>query len=149
MISDYMTFMWRHRNDILVRCHLNVVIVIGIHICKLIVTTVVLSWPYVQFSVATANAISIRLPWWRHQMETFSAILVICAGNSTVTGEFPAQRPVTRSFDVFLDLRLNERLSKQSWSWWLRRHRAHYDVTAMRLEVQYLLIWASFYVLSW
>ena len=35
-----------------------------------------------------------------------------------VTGEFPAQRPVTRSFDVFFDLRLNERLSKQSWGWW-------------------------------
>ena len=32
--------------------------------------------------------------------------------------EFPAQRPVTRSFDVFFDLRLNKRLSKQSWCWW-------------------------------
>ena len=38
-------------------------------------------------------------------METFSVLLAICAGNSPVTGEFPAQRPVTRSFDVFLDLR--------------------------------------------
>ena len=51
-------------------------------------------------------------------METFSALLAICAGNSPVTGEFPAQRPVTRSFDVFFDLRLNERLSKQSWGCW-------------------------------
>ena len=34
------------------------------------------------------------------------------------TGEFPAQRPVTRSFEVFFDLGLNERLSKQSWGWW-------------------------------
>ena len=51
-------------------------------------------------------------------METFSALLAICAGNSPVTGEFPTQRPVTRSFDVFFDLRLNERLSKQSWIWW-------------------------------
>ena len=50
--------------------------------------------------------------WWRHQMETFSALLAICAGNSPVTGEFPAQRPVMRSFDVFIDLRLNKRLSK-------------------------------------
>ena len=57
-------------------------------------------------------------PWWRHQMETFSALLAICAGNSPVPGEFPAQRPVTRSFDVFFDLRLNKRLSKQSWGWW-------------------------------
>ena len=55
---------------------------------------------------------------WRHQMETFSALLVICEGNSPVTGEFPSQRPVTRCFDVFFDLRLNKRLLKQSWDWW-------------------------------
>ena len=42
----------------------------------------------------------------------------LCAGNSPVTGEFPTQRPVTRRFDVFFDLRLNKRLSKQSWHWW-------------------------------
>ena len=51
-------------------------------------------------------------------METFSALLAIWAGNSPVTGEFPAQRPVTWSFDVFFDLRLNKPLSKQSWGWW-------------------------------
>ena len=56
--------------------------------------------------------------WWRHQMETFSALLAICAGNSPVPGEFPTQRPVTRSFDFFFDLPLNNRLSKQSWGWW-------------------------------
>ena len=33
-------------------------------------------------------------------------------------GEFPAQRPVMQSFDVFFDLRLNKRLSKLSWGWW-------------------------------
>ena len=59
-----------------------------------------------------------RLTWWRHQMETFSALLAICAGNSPVPGEFPTQRPVTQSFDVFFDLRLNKRLSKQWWGWW-------------------------------
>ena len=58
------------------------------------------------------------LAWWRHQMETFSALLALCAGSSPVSGEFPAQRPVTRSFDVFFDLHLNKRLSKQSWGWW-------------------------------
>ena len=57
-------------------------------------------------------------PWWRHQMETFSALLAICAGNSPVPGEFPAQRPVTQSFDAFFDLRLNKWLSKQSRGWW-------------------------------
>ena len=51
-------------------------------------------------------------------METFSALLAIYARNSPVTGEFPTQRPVTRSFDVFFDLRPNKRLSKQSWGWW-------------------------------
>ena len=55
---------------------------------------------------------------WCHQMETFSALLAICVGNSLVSGEFPTQRPVTWSFDVFFDLRLNKRLSKQSWGWW-------------------------------
>ena len=49
----------------------------------------------------------------RHQMETFSALLAICAGNSPAPGEFPAQRPVTRSFDVSFDLRLNNQMSKQ------------------------------------
>ena len=56
--------------------------------------------------------------WWRHHMKTFSALQALCAGNSPVTGEFPAQRPVTRSFDVFFDLRLNKLLSKQSWGRW-------------------------------
>ena len=56
--------------------------------------------------------------WWRHQMEIFSASLAICAGNSPVNGEFPAQRPVTRRFDVFFHLRLNKRLSEQSRGWW-------------------------------
>ena len=51
-------------------------------------------------------------------MDTFSALLAICAGNSPVPGEFPTQRPVTRSFDIFFDLRLNKWLSKQSWGWW-------------------------------
>ena len=53
-----------------------------------------------------------RTSWYRHQMETFSALLALCAGNSPVTGEFPAQRPVTRSFDVFFDPRLNKQLNK-------------------------------------
>ena len=48
-------------------------------------------------------------------MEKFSALLALCAGNSPVNGEFPSQRPVTRSFGVFFDLRLNKRLS---WGWW-------------------------------
>ena len=56
--------------------------------------------------------------WWRHQMETFSILLALCAGNAPVTGEFPSQRPVMWSFDVFFDLCLNKQFSKQSRRWW-------------------------------
>ena len=66
--------------------------------------------------------------WWRHEMETFSALLAFCAGNAPVHGEFPAQRPVTRSFDVLSDLRPNKRLSKQLWGWW---SETLYDVIVM------------------
>ena len=59
-----------------------------------------------------------NLAWWRHQVERFSALLAICAGNSPVTGEFPAQMSVTRSLDVLLGLRPNKRFSKQWWCWW-------------------------------
>ena len=73
--------------------------------------------------------------WWRHPMETFSALLAICAGNSPVTGEFPPQRPVTQSFDVFFDLCLNKRLSKHNCEAGdLRRQRVHYDVTVMKSQ---------------
>ena len=64
------------------------------------------------------RSLAVSKSWWRHQMETFSALLAICAGNSPVPGEFPTQRPVTRSFHVSSDLRLNKPLSKQSWGWW-------------------------------
>ena len=56
--------------------------------------------------------------WWYHRMETFSALLALCSGNSPVTSEFPSERPVTRSFDDFFDLGVNKQLSKQSWGCW-------------------------------
>ena len=66
-------------------------------------------------------------------MKAFSALLALCAGNSPVTGEFPPQRPVTLSFDVFCHLCPNKRLSKQPCGWWfetpsrsLWRHRNVY-----------------------
>ena len=49
-------------------------------------------------------------------METFSALLAFCAGNSPVTSEFTAQGLVTRSFDVFFDLCLNQKLSEQGYA---------------------------------
>ena len=81
-------------------------------------------------------------------METFSALLAICVGNSTATGEFPAQRPVTRSFDVFFDRRFNKRFSKQSWSWWfetlsrsLWRHCSVLSYTELFMEL-YETLWS-------
>ena len=66
--------------------------------------------------------------WWRHQMETFSALLAFCAGNSPVTGEFPVQRLVTRSFDVSLICAwTNGWVNNRDIGDW-RRNRAHYIV---------------------
>ena len=91
--------------------------------------------PYMILPIGPELNTSMRFPGafpdsrWRHQMETFSSLLALCAGYSPVTGEFPSQRPVTQSFDVSFDLCLTKRLSKQSWGWrfemlWrsLRRH---------------------------
>ena len=77
--------------------------------------------PVVGTKYSNSDAIPLvnkSLIWWRHQMEIFPALLALCVENSTVTGESSTQRPVTRSFDVFFDLRLNKRLNKQ---WWGRR----------------------------
>ena len=60
-------------------------------------------------------------------MDTFSALLAICAGNSPVTGEFPMQRPVTRNFDVFLiSVWVNNGEAGD-----LRCHCTHYDIIVM------------------
>ena len=53
------------------------------------------------------------ITWWRHEVETFSALLALGEGNSSVTSYSPSQRPVTRNFAVFFDVHQNKRLSKQ------------------------------------
>ena len=70
------------------------------------------------FPLPSPKILGNKMAWWRLQMETFSALLAICARNSPVHGEFPARRPVTQSVDVFFIHGLNERLSKQSRGWW-------------------------------
>ena len=79
------------------------------------------------------KAWGLRGAWCRHQMETFSALLALCAGNSPVPGEFLAQSPLTQSFDVFFDLHPNKRLSKQWWGWWFETPSSplwrHYNVS--------------------
>ena len=72
-------------------------------------------------------------------METFSALLAICAGNSPVPGDFPAQRPVTQRVDVFFDLRLNKRWVNNREAGDLRRYLAHYDVTVMYFPNNYVV----------
>ena len=109
-------------------------------------------WCYSSFSPQCYDSYRIWVKsqsWWRHQMETFSTLLTICVGNSPVNGDFPTQRPVPRSFDVFFDLRLNKRLSKQSWGWWfetsscpLKRH-CNGDVWVTAYDNVQLLHWCS------
>ena len=70
-------------------------------------------------------------PWWRHQMGTFFALLTICAGNSPTTSEFPAQRPVRQSLKFSLICAWMNGWVKNRDAGDLRRHCAHYDVTAM------------------
>ena len=83
--------------------------------------------------------------WWRHQMETFSSLLTICAGNSPVTGEFPAQRPVTRSFDVFFYWIISWVNSPEAGD--LRCYRTHYDVTVMAWETPvHLTYWGRCHI---
>ena len=94
------------------------------------------------------DGVVIPWSWWRHQMGIFSALLALCVGNSPVNGEFPAQRPVTGSFDVFFDLRLNKRLSKQSWGWWFEKpSRSLWPQSNGWNEPSRILI--SFYHHSW
>ena len=81
-----------------------------------------LAWPPWTVSVIT---------WWRHQTETFSALLVFCAGNSLLTGEFPEHRSVARSFDVLFDLAWTNSWANSGHAGDLRRHRDHYDVIVM------------------
>ena len=63
----------------------------------------------------------ISLKWQRDNFMMTSSNGNIFRVTGHLCGEFPAQRPVTRSFDIFFDLRLNKRLSKQSWGWWFER----------------------------
>ena len=76
----------------------------------------------------------ISFPRWRHQMETFSALLALCEGNPPVTGGFPSNRPVTWNLSFF-DVLLNKRLNNQ---WSCRRFEAPWclcDVTLMPASV--------------
>ena len=78
------------------------------------------SWwvPMTPVPSATPRASKLTNSRLRHQMEIYSALPALCEGNPAVIGVFPSQRPVTRSFNIFFDLRPNKRLSKQSRGRW-------------------------------
>ena len=69
--------------------------------------------------------------WWHHLMKTFFKLMALCGGNPPVTGEFPFQRPVTWSCDVFCNLCLTSCWVNNRDGGDLRCHRAHYDFTVM------------------
>ena len=77
--------------------------------CCLTCSISILAWDYY-----IQPGFSLRSSAWggRHQMENIFRV------TDHLFGEFPAQRPVTRSFDVFYDLRPNKQLNKQPWGWW-------------------------------
>ena len=83
-------------------------------------------------------------------METFSALLALYAGNLLVTGEFPAQRQVTRRFWCFLRrvCALNKRLSKQSWGWWFETPSRPLWLSQIPLHPE-LTPWSSFLFCRW
>ena len=76
--------------------------------------------------------------WSRYHMETFSALLAFCR-NSPLTEEFPSQKSVTQSFDVFFDLRINTRLPYNRDAGDLRRHRSHYAITVISICILIVL----------
>ena len=86
-------------------------------------------------SISNRGQMCLLWTWWRHEMETFSTLLAICAGNSPVIGEFPAQRPVTRSFDVYFDLLWINVWANNGEAGDFRCHCAHCDVTVMVLSM--------------
>ena len=75
---------------------------------------VTMKWPWLMMGSYSHGD---NTSWWHHQMEAFSALLALCAGNSPVLGEFPAQNQWRGALMSFFFIR-NKRLSKQSWGWW-------------------------------
>ena len=69
-----------------------------------------------------------KYSWWRHQTDSFSALLDRCEGKPPVTRGFPSQRAVTRSFDIFFEQTVEQTIKTPVI---LRRHCSHYDVIVM------------------
>ena len=86
--------------------------------------------------------------WWRHQTETLSALLVLREGNPSVTGGFPSQRPVTRTFDVFFGVHPDKRLRKQTRCWWFETPwRSLWRHCNVLVRYQLKCNWASIFLI--
>ena len=71
------------------------------------------------------------IAWWRHQMETFSALLALCAGNSPVPVNSPHKGQWRGALMISLIcVRINDWVNNRE-AGDLRRHRGHYDVSVM------------------
>ena len=75
------------------------------------------------------------IPWWRHQMETFSALLALCAGNSPVPVNSP-HKGQWRGALMFslICASINDWVNNHA-AGDLRRHRGHFDVNVMHMPV--------------
>ena len=121
--------------------NINFHLIISVRLIFILNSRIVLSWLkcyILPFPIDTTLSLSI-LFMMMSSNEKNSALLAFCAGSSLVTGEFHSQRPVTRIFDVFVDLRMHQQLSKQ-W----RRH-VHYDVTVML----YIMLYSPWCLFTW
>ena len=83
------------------------------------------------YNIYTYIYIYIYISWCRHHMDAFPVLLVLCEGKPPAIGGFPSQWPMTWSFDVFFDLCLHKRLSKQLRHRWFKTLPVHNDVTVM------------------
>ena len=105
------------------------------------------------FTTGIFKVIFMATPWWRYQMDTFSALLALCAGNSPVTGEFPHKGKWRGALMFsFICVWVNGWINN-SEAGVLRRHPAHYDVIVMPhcndshggdLECVILYVWPQY-----
>ena len=108
---------FRHENiDICARRSCFVLITLTANITSLMVGKCRIKWPCITAVYVWELEIEIGKPSYNHVMTSSNGNIFRITG--PLCGEFPSQRPVTRSFDGFFDLSLNKRLSKQSWCRW-------------------------------
>ena len=88
------------------------------------------------------------ISWWRHQMETFSALLAICAGHSPITGESPTQRQWRGTLVFsFICARINGWVNNRE-AGDLRCNCAYYGVTVMVVGWHHCMVNKTWYCIE-